>query len=109
MTTTNSAAFGLQLGRFLLLPPLDVVLKEQPNGKWLAVLEPAEMTHGEWGYGATPELALHDLASTIEEMMEFFAKAAEERLGPALLTYKHTLAQYVSVNTTSVSREGDLS
>ena len=109
MTTTNSVAFGLHLGRFFILSPLRVDLKEQPGGQWLALLEPEEMTNAEWGYGATPALAMKDLETTIAEMVEFFAKVAEARLGPAMLAYKHTLAAYVSVNTTSVSIEGDLS
>ena len=102
MTTNVSAiSFGLQLGRFLLSSPLRVDLHECLDGSWLATLEPAELTQSEWGYGETAQEALRDLETTIAEMMEFFAKTPEERLGEPLLEYKRTLARYVSVNTTT--------
>ena len=102
ITDTNNVTFGMQLGRFFIVSPLRVDLKEQPGGKWLALLEPEEITNAEWGYGETPALALRDLETTIAEMVQFFAKVAEESLGLMLSTYKLALAKYVSVNTTSV-------
>ena len=102
ITDTNNVTFGLQLGRFFILSPLRVDLKEQPGGKWLALLEPEGLTNAEWGYGETPALALKDLETTIAEMVVFFREVAEESLGPGLLAYKQVLARYVSVNTTLV-------
>ena len=103
-TDTNNVSFGSQLGRFFLFPPLRVDMKEQPGGKWLACLEPEEMTNAEWGYGETPALALQDLEASLSEMVRFFAKVAAESLGSCLLAYKQVLAKYVSVNTTSGSK-----
>lgn len=97
---TTGVTLGVQLGRFHIAPPLRVDLHRYPDGKWAALLEPGEVTGAEYGYGKTAEEALRDLETTIAEMMAFFAKTPEEKLGEGLLAYKRALAECVSVNTT---------
>ena len=95
-----------QLGRLCVTLPLRVNVSEthDKDGKtaYVATLEPGEMTCHEYGYGATVEAALEDLASTVWEIRQQLINESDEKLGADLLAYKRALLKYTQVNTTHV-------
>ena len=90
-----------QLGRLCVTLPLWVQLATAKTG-YVATLEPGEMTCHEYGYGATVEAALEDLASTVWEMRQQLINESDEKLGADLVAYKRALLKYTQVNTTHV-------
>ncbi len=84
-------------GSNFLITPMPSVRFEQSEHGWLAHLEPELSTDYEWGWGKSPEEALRDLASTIEEMREHLKAVPNEKLADPLLRYKHFLEKFASV------------